>query len=123
MNGEFGCDASEQYVAVRVAPEDEVAVGDVGVGNGSVVLDGSRAAELESPFANGVGHGGGGPFANLVVHGLASRTDHDEGVHEGVVDGTLEAVTFFQVVVRSVGGWLPKVFFLFVERAPGTVSV
>ena len=86
-------------VAARVAPEDEVAVSNVGIGDGSVVFYGSFAAELETPFANGVGHGGGGPVADLVVHGFAGGTDHDEGIHEGVVDGALEGVFLSQVII------------------------
>ena|SRR5881394_1453509 len=99
MKREFGHNASEQAVAARVAPEDEVAVSNVGIGDGSVVFYGSFAAELETPFANGVGHGGGGPVADLVVHGFAGGTDHDEGIHEGVVDGALEGVFLSQVII------------------------
>ena len=94
MEREFGRNAGEQTVAARIAPEDEIVIGDVGIGDGDVIFDGRCTAELESPFANGVGHGIGGPLADLVVHGFAGRADHDEGVHEGVVDWALEVVTF-----------------------------
>jgi len=109
---EFGCDASEQYVAVRVAPEDKIAFGDVGVGDGSVVFNGRCATKLKSPFADGVRHGGGGPFADLVVHGFAGGADHDEGIHERVINRALDAVVFFQMNVRRSSDGSPAVLSL-----------
>ena len=122
MEGEFGCDAREQFVAAWVAPEDEIAVGDVGIGDGSVVLGGSVAAELETPFSDGVGHCGGGPFADLVVHGFSGRTDHDEGVHEGIVDWALEAMTFSYTPVGRPCNQSPAILLFFEMDCPGTVK-
>ena len=55
----------EDGVAARVAPEDEVVRGDVGVGDVLVVLDAGLAAELAPPVVDGVLHLGGHPLAGL----------------------------------------------------------
>ena len=66
--------------------------GDVGVGDVVVVLDAGLAAELAPPVVDGVLHLGAGPFPTLSFERLAGRPDHQEAVHEGVVDRALQAV-------------------------------
>jgi hypothetical protein len=122
MEREFRRDAREQAVAARVAPENEVAVGNVGIGDSSVVFDGSFTAELETPLADGVGHGGRGPLTDLVVHGLASRADHGKGVQEGVVDWALEAVPFSQMLLGRFGYQSPTIFLFFEMGGPGAIG-
>ena len=62
------------------------------VGDVLVVLDAGLAAELAPPVVDGVLHLGGRPVADLLVQGRAGRPDHQEAVHEGIVDRPLQAV-------------------------------
>ena len=66
--------------------------GDVDLGNILVILDACLAAELAPPVVDGVFHFGGRPLADLFVQLRAGRPDHQEAVHEGVVDRPLQAM-------------------------------
>src|ERR1051326_1984721 len=99
MDWQLRCNAREQMVAARVAPKDEVIVGDIGIGNRRIVLHAGFATELQPPLADGIVHGEFGPVADFLVHWLSSGTDHDERIQEGVVNRTLQAVLLSQVIV------------------------
>ena len=93
---ELGHDLGEHGVGGRIAPEDEVALGDVLVLDLGIVLHRSETAELTTPFEDGALHLGLHPAADLRVERLAGRSHEGERVHEGVVDRTGESMLLGQ---------------------------
>ena len=67
----------------------------------------TRALPRNSPpVVDGVRHLGGGPSSDLVVEWIPGRPDHQEAIHEGVVDRALQAVPLAQgaVIIRRDRG-------------------
>ena len=106
-----------------VAPEDEVCRGDVLVGDGRVVLEAGFAAELATPVFDGVGHFVLDPSARRVVHGLSRRADHDEAVHQRVIDGALEVVAFVEAGLDGGVDGFPGAIDLAEVGEPGAVGL
>ena len=104
-------DVSQHFVAARVAPENQIMGGDVGIGHGIVVFHPGIAAKLLPPVIDGMGHFSPRPGADPVVERPAGRSDHEEAVHEGVVHGTLKAMALAErAIIRRTSGHPPGVF-------------
>ncbi|MEZ5433531.1 MAG: hypothetical protein R3F31_20690 [Verrucomicrobiales bacterium] len=67
-------------------PEDEVVAGEVGFAYLGVLLDRGEAAELLPPMLPGMGLLAFRPGPDGGIERGAGRLDHEEGVHEGVID-------------------------------------
>ena len=50
-------------------------------------------------MVDGVFHLGGCPFAGFVIESKTGRPNHDETVHEGIVDRALQAMPFAKLAV------------------------
>ena len=96
LHGEAIGDAREDAVAAGVAPEDQIAVGDIGVGDVLIVTHLGVAAKLAMPFGDGALLFGGGPLRDGGRERRAGGRDEDEAIEEGVVDGTLQSVALVQ---------------------------
>ncbi len=114
--------AGQDTIAAGIAPQDQVAGRDVGVGDGSVLAHLGLAAELAAPFGDGVLLFGGHPGRDAGGQRRAGGRDEDEAIHEGVVDGALQAVDLVQAAHRGVIGERPLRAGLAEMRDPGTVA-
>jgi hypothetical protein len=86
--------SGEDLVAPGVAPQDQIAVGYIGVGDRGIVLYGRIPAHLGTPEMDGVGFFGFCPVAYGFIHRAAGGINHYEAVHEGIVYRALEVVAF-----------------------------
>ena len=87
-------DLAENRIALRIAPQDEVAILDVLVGDFHVVDDDRLAAELTPPLIDGAFHFAIDPLGDDVVRRRSRRPHERERPHERVVDRSLQAVAF-----------------------------
>src|SRR6516165_678782 len=91
-DGQAGRDLRQDFVALRITPEHQIAGSNVSVRDRVVVFYGRVTAKLFAPVLGCVGHLGRYPRSNVWVLPLASWADHEKAFHEGVVDRSLEAV-------------------------------
>ena len=79
-------------IAGGIAPQNQIAVGDVFVVDGGIALHPCFAAELGAPGVDCVLHLLLDPVAGLVVHWFAAGLNHHERIHEGIIDRALQIV-------------------------------
>ena len=115
-------DAGDGRVAFRVAPKDEVAVGDVGGGQVDVVFNQRLAAELQFPVGQRLAKLRLGPLGGQAGHRLAGRSDHEEAIHERIIDWPLQAGALGQAGEFKPADGPPSAECVDEERLPRAVG-
>ncbi len=78
----------------RIAEQNQVAAGDIRVGDVRVVLDDCITSKVSAPLLDGVFEFLGSPLLHRRAARFAGWADHDERVHKGVIDWPLKIPPF-----------------------------
>src|SRR5438552_11984938 len=101
-----------------VSPKNQVVSRDICRSNCRVVEDLRFAAELQPPLPDRLVHRVGRPSAKRVIQRPAGWPDHDERIHKSVIDRSLKAMPFPQLIVWQPAELPARALFLKLRR-PG----
>ena len=121
MNRQLAGNLGQQAIAARIAPENQVMSGNVGISDRGVVLHARIASELPPPMLGGMLHFGRRPGPDLVVCGLAGRAHHKKAVHEGVIDRALQSMPLLQAAFVYLSHGLPTAAILSEVSRPRSI--
>src|SRR5262245_16637792 len=88
----------QHSVARRVAPQDQVALGNVFVSDARVILHARLTAKLTAPLPECMIQFSRGPRADGFMPGLARWTHHYKAAQKRIINRPLQSVTFLQSI-------------------------